>query len=63
MFCSRCGHENIDGAAFCQHCGTPMDEIATRPVITFPESTESEEEVDGTEGEEIETTESTVAAE
>lgn len=24
MFCSRCGHANIDGAAFCQHCGAPV---------------------------------------
>ena len=47
------GHEDEGGV--CKNCGTSMEEIAARPVPTFPEVTEPEE----TEGEEIDTTEGT----
>lgn len=25
MFCSNCGKENVDGAHFCEQCGSPME--------------------------------------
>ena len=28
MFCTNCGKEIMDGAKFCVHCGTPVDEAA-----------------------------------
>ncbi len=35
MFCSNCGIENTDGAAFCKNCGTKIGTVAA-PVYTAP---------------------------
>lgn len=44
MFCHKCGHKSIDGAAFCQKCGAKMikdqseAQISAEPVIVSPET-------------------------
>lgn len=34
MYCRECGQEIFDGAAFCENCGTPVDELMKSPPPT-----------------------------
>ncbi len=38
MFCSKCGRENPDGAAFCQQCGNKMGEAAPAATPVQPDA-------------------------
>ncbi|MCQ2587156.1 MAG: TM2 domain-containing protein [Treponema sp.] len=35
-FCSNCGAELKDGAAFCGECGTPVQKVSAEPVAVTP---------------------------
>lgn len=43
VLCSRCGHQNPEGANFCSSCGNPLSGEADDTTVSFPVAVESKD--------------------